>query len=472
MDIFYMRKAFYIIGLLFLLASCRSYYDVVQSYHQHLDQNDFKGAENQLKKSRFLKKKRNQILLCLELGKTMHLQADYDSSNYYLNKADLLMDEKTVVGDVSASVLVNEAMTRYKGEDFERVLIHYYKALNYLYLNQPDEALVEAKRINLRLNELSDKQIFSGRRYKSDALAQILMGWVYEKQNNYNDAFIAYRNAIELYTKNDSTEYMGAAIPEQLKIDLINAADKSGFYPERDEYCRRFNMPFESVRDTSRSSLVFIWENGLAPIKQQEDIFLFLVKGAGGVLTFTDKSGTINIPVILPDDKKDQASKLSDFNTIRVSFPKYVDVPVYYTNLRITHDSSTYVPQLAENVAYIARVNLKERFLKEMTYTTSRIVLRKLAEAEIKKQNELAGALFDVAGLVVEKADTRNWQSLPSQISYTRIPLTPNSTNTLNLQLNSMNGPSKTDAIRVDAKSRLQFLDYHTLQHLPPLIVR
>jgi uncharacterized protein len=454
------------------LASCRTYYDVVQDYHQELDQGDYRGAEKKLKSSRFLHKKRNEILYCLEMGKTLHLQGDYDSSNYFFNRADDLMDHRTVAADVSASVLVNEAITRYKGEDVERVLIHYYKALNYLYLNQPDEALVEAKRIDLRLHELGDKQAFAGRKYRSDAWAQIIQGLIYERLNNFNDAFISYRNAYDLYAAKDSNAYLGTPVPRQLKIDLINAAHKSGFYTERDEYCRAFGMPFETVRDTAKAELVFIWENGLAPIKQQEDIMLFLVKGAGGLLTFTDKSGTISIPVVLPEDKQNQTYKLGDFNSIRVSFPKYVDVPLFFTHLDIKDQGATYSPELAENVAYIARLNLRERFLKEMTYTVSRIVLRKIAEAEIKKQNEVAGALFDVAGLVVEKADTRNWQSLPSEISYVRVPLKAHSENTLQLSLSGVNGSPRSDTLQIRSHGHLQFCNYNTLQHLPPLIVR
>lgn len=465
-----MLRTCYIILCLAFLMSCRTYYDVVQDYHQDLDANDYRGAEKNLLRSRFLKKKRNRILLDLELGKTLHLRQDYDSSNYYLNEADLLMDERTTLADVSESVLVNEAITRYKGEDFERVLIHYYKALNYLYLNQPNEALVEAKRINLRLNELGDKQAFSGRKYKSDALAHILQGLVYEKLNNYNDAFIAYRNAYELYTKKDSTEYMGSSVPMQLKIDLINAANKTGFYTERDEYCRKFNLSFNDVKDTASSSLIFIWENGLAPIKQQEDIFLFLVKGAG-TLSFVDKSGTINIPVVLPIEKQAQAAKLSDLTTVRVSFPKYIDVPVFFNQMAVQNGGHTYVPQLMENVAYIARINLRERFLKEMTYTASRVILRKIAELEISKENELAGALVGVAGLVIEKADTRSWQSLPSEILYTRIPLSKGQ-NTLKLTMTGINGQVRTDSLTIQSPGGLQFINYKTLQHLPPAIVR
>lgn len=449
--------------------SCRTYYDKVLGYHKDLNDNNYKAAEKDILSTKFLKRSRNEILRNLELGKVFHLQQQYDSSNYYLNKADLLMEEKTVVADVSTAVLVNSAMTKYHGEDFERVLVNYYKALNYLYLNMNEDALVEAKRINIRLNELSDKQLMQGRKYRSDAFAHTLQGLVYERMNDFNNAFISYRNAYELYIKDNGNQYLGSALPQQLKIDLINSAHKSGFYAERDDYCKTFGLSFDAVKDTSKQQLVFIWENGLAPVKDQEDIMLFLVRGEGGVLSFADKSGAISIPFPLPD-KKDEAS-LGDLNVIRVAYPKYVDVPLYFTGLTITSNGRSYTPDMAENVAFIARQNLQERFLKEMTLMVSRIALKKIAEAQLKKENEAAGALLGIAGVLAEKADTRNWQSLPSFMAYTRIPLSKGE-NTLNLQLQGPNGQISNRTITINQKSSLGFINYSTLQHFPPLMDR
>ncbi len=465
-----MKKSLLIFALFCSLVSCRTYYDKVLGYHKDLNDGNYKAAEKDLLNTRFLTFKRNKILRYLELGKVYHLQHQYDSSNVYFNKADNLMEEKSVIADVSTSVVLNEAVTRYRGEDFERVLVNYYKALNYLYLNLNEDALVEAKRINIRLNELADKQLMDGKKYRSDAFAHTLQGFVYERLNDYNNAFISYRNAYELYIKNNSNEYLGSELPQQLKIDLINSAHKSGFYTERDEYCTKFNMPFNTVKDTSKYQLLFIWENGLAPIKQQEEIMLFLVKGVGGDLVFSDNSGTINIPFPVPEKKKNDPSSLADFNVIRVAFPKYVDVPLFFNTLTLQHNGNTYNPDMAENVTYIARETLKERFLKELTLTVSRIALKKIAEAELKKENEAAGVLLGIAGALAEKADTRNWQSLPAFISYTRVPLTTGD-NTLTLQFTAVNGQVITNTITVNPQSNLDILNYPTLQHMPPVLL-
>ncbi|MEI2747767.1 MAG: hypothetical protein V9E88_03275 [Ferruginibacter sp.] len=66
-------------------------------------------------------------------------------------------------------------MEAYKGEDFELFMIHYYKALNYLDLGMPDEAVVESRRISLATDRLSDKT--KSNKYSKDAFALNLQGY-------------------------------------------------------------------------------------------------------------------------------------------------------------------------------------------------------------------------------------------------------------------------------------------------------
>ena len=104
-----------------------------------------------------------------------------------------------------------------------------------------------------------------------------------------------------------------------------------------------------------------------------------------------------------------------------------------------------------------------------MTLTVSRIALKKLAESELKKENEVAGAILGIAGALIEKADTRNWQSLPSFISYTRIPVVKGD-NKLAFQFSTFSNQIIEDSVVVNCKSNLSIINYSTLQHLPPIL--
>ena len=74
----------------------------------------------------------------------------------------------------------------YKPEDFEVILVNFYKAMNYLQMDQMEEALVEVRKINIKLNELNDKYPDYKNRYQRDAFAHLLMGLIYEASGNYN----------------------------------------------------------------------------------------------------------------------------------------------------------------------------------------------------------------------------------------------------------------------------------------------
>ena len=51
------------------------------------------------------------------------------------------------------------------------------------------------------------------------------------------------------------------------------------------------------------------------------------------------------------------------------------------------------------------------------------MVIKKIAEIKLAEQNEVAGLALGIANVAIEKSDTRNWQSLPNQVHYARIPL-------------------------------------------------
>ncbi|MFC2096559.1 hypothetical protein ACFLQ3_02540 [Bacteroidota bacterium] len=48
---------------------------------------------------------------------------------------------------------------------------------------------------------------------------------------------------------------------------------------------------------------------------------------------------------------------------------------------------------------------------------------KKALEALADEEDEALGTLVNIVNTVTEKADTRNWQTLPYSISYARVPL-------------------------------------------------
>lgn len=441
------RRALALIPLmLFFFTSCVTYNQRIADYYSAMRQNNFSAAEATLEKTKILQAKRNRLLYLFEKGKMAHLQKQYDSSNSYFNQADIFMEDgRTSASDLALGNLLNPMMQTYKGEAFERFMLHYYKALNYLYLGRPDDALVEARRISLSNFELQDKTK-NDNKYNDDAFSLMMQGIVYEQNGDWNNAFIAYRNSVDLYLKNNNS-YYGVPIPEQLKQDLLRAANKTGFTDELGRYEKLMSTTYQKYPDPPGGELVLFWENGLAPVKEEQNFFFALSKDGLGNFAFVDPAGSFNIPFNFSSyNINSNDLNLSDLRSFRVAFPRYVEQPMYYRSATVTLNDQKYSLEQAQNINALAFTTLKERFLKEMGTALARLVVKKLAEIAARPKSDdknkdtreaiaLAIQAFNFAS---EKADTRNWQSLPHTIYYTRIPLQKG---TNQLQFNA-NGPS------------------------------
>lgn len=461
---------------IFLLLSCSSYNRQVTDYYTSLRQGNYVRAAKALDENKLLKKNRNRLLYLLERGKVCHLLQQYDSSNRYFNEADQLMEEaRTSAKDIALGTLLNPMMQTYKGEDFEKYLVHYYKALNYLQLGQSDEAMVEARRISLRSYAQEDKT-GNKNRYSEDAFSFIIQGMIYEKSNDINNAFIAYRNAVDVFIKNNGS-YYGITIPEQLKKDVLRTAYQNGFVDEVGRYEKLLNTTFNKEEIAEGGELVLFWENGSAPVKQQQDIFFSLFKDAGGSFFFADGGGLYSVPFDFSSGYNRDNIKLEDLRSFRVALPKYQAQPLYYSGAGLQTNNTNYTLEPAESVNTLAFSTLQERMFKELSSTLTRLAIKKLAEVaarpkekketdsekEKKKKDRQEALAFGLQlfNFASEKADTRNWQSLPHTIYYTRIPL-KKGLNEVTLQVN---GPSsKAVQLSVQGNGRLQFQNICTLK--------
>jgi hypothetical protein len=209
---------------------------------------------------------------------------------------------------------------------------------------------------------------------------------------------------------------------------------------------------------TFSGELILFVEEGHAPVKEQQSFMISSGRNGIGSFIYADQTGNMN------DFNFDYASyglsaeKLTDIRSLRLALPVYT---VQYNSpqkVGVSVNGSNYEPQLAQDLNTVAISILKERFVKEMAIALARQLTKKLIEkgteaatesiakdkkddkpkdeddAEKEKQKkkgeekakqagDVAGFLVNVVNTVTEKADTRNWQSLPAFVSYVRVPL-------------------------------------------------
>jgi hypothetical protein len=415
-----MFRKIHLISLI-ILTSCATYYQQQYDFNSEFEKGDLEKALTTLKEKENLAHGKSQFIYFVNNGLLLSILGQYGESNEYLEKAFLFGEDYHVnYINEAVSYLYNPNVVMYRGEDHEHLMLLYFKALNFLKMNKPEEALVECRRLNIRLNKLSDKYN-SERKYQRDAFVHTLMGIIYQSTKDYNNAFIAYRNAVEIY-ENDYASMFGLQVPEQLKKDLLSTAWWTGFTSEFEEFKTKFNMAdYQPVRPDAE--LVFFWHNGLAPVKSEWNINFLLDLKQENMVVFTNENMGMTFPFPVENDKE-KKSDLRSLEVLRVAFPKYVERNLYFESATIEKDSVSYALELTEDINKIAFYSLRERMMLEFSKGLLRAAVKKATEHSLKKEDDRLGALIGIVNAMTEKADTRNWQTLPHSIYYSRVPLT------------------------------------------------
>lgn len=361
----------------------------------------------------------NAVLYDLDMGALFHYDGQQDSSTAYLLAAERGIEDlytKSISREALA-VLVNDNVLPYEGEDFEKVLVNVFLALNFARKGLPDEALVEARKVDLKLREYA-RQYEGKNTYQEDAFARYLSGILYESTGEINDAFIAYQKAFEAYAKY-LEEYRTPA-PRFLLDDLVRTAELMSFSEEAERYRSLGGAPFSRSAPIP-GSIVVVAYAGRGPVKTE-------VRPS---VSIADNDGVIH--------------------TFQVALPKFVPRMTgrraYDVRVRRAADSMSVAAarsELAQDVTAIAGRVLEDRLgliylksggralLKFLAAEKAKSAVAKRGSDDGKKEsggdrltNVLASIAIDLVVAATEAADVRTWRTLPAQFQMARLMLPP-----------------------------------------------
>lgn len=445
-----------------VLCSCATWYERTAAFQQAVGQGEYEQAEKILQKDKRQARDKNKILYYLNLGYVNFMQGNFEQSNAAFETAEQLTEEQRKNVLTEAAVLVtNPEIRPYKPEDFEVIMINFYKALNYLQMNNMEDALVEARKINIRLQQLNDKYPDHKNRYQQDAFAQLLMGLIYDAAGDANNAFIAYRNAYNIY-QSDYVKNFGLSAPAQLKKDLLRTAYTLGFKAELTQYEKEFGFNYVPEKPSNHGQLVLFWMNGFGPVKAEWGVTFTKIDKGDGIVVFHNEELGLTFPFFWGNDDDDRNS-LADINIVRAVFPKYEERPVAYSQGIVRYNNKNYLLEEAEDINQIAFKTLHDRMVRELSNSLLRVAVKQGIKQAASKQNEWLGLAVGLANAFTEKADTRNWQTLPYSISYTRIPLS-GAENQIELQFSGPKVTPDNQYVTIPANQKAtRFYVYTTL---------
>lgn len=353
--------------------------------------------------------KRNQVLKFLDYGLLYHYDRDYNNSNLNLSKAESLIQTyyATSVTQSIASFLTNDLVQDYAGENFEDIYTNLFMALNYIQLNQYEDAFVEIRRFDNKLKVLSQKyqteienikkQAYANEKIPNDEIPEIQS----PSLQFHNSAFARYLSML-LYR---SINQFDSAYIDQKYI-------KSAFLTQPNLY--PFMLP-ESVKNAltiekNRARFDIIAFSGQSPYKREEVIRIPIFNNNAWI--------KIALPVMEKTPDKTWAISVTAVNQ---NGEKWTNNGELLENIEnIMFDTF----QQKQAVIYLKNV------LRAIAKTASSIIVAEtLDNAENIENNQLIANIFRLVSTVYveasEQADTRMARFFPAKVWVSYIDLPP-----------------------------------------------
>lgn len=325
----------------------------------------------------------DQLVYLLDYGTALHLAGKYDESI----KTFLLADDIAAIKDyhsiskVAASILLNEGMVQYKGDDFEKVFIHVYLALNFLMKDNLDGALVETRRTNEILQKFRDE---AKKKYDQNDFAFYLSGIIWEADRKWDDAYISYKDAFSQEPKNKVYQEDVYRLSRMAsRVDELNFLFKKNGINTAD-VAKRVGDKSIGKGD---SELVFIFQQGPGPIKKPHPNFPRIPK----LYSQMSESSAAKITI------KGLSSSMSTDSTSKEIY----------------------------NVSDVAVKTLDDQYAGLIAKRAAGIAAKYAAANEVSKKNELLGAITWIGLNLADQADLRQWSTLPGAFQVARIKLPP-----------------------------------------------
>lgn len=361
----------FLLTLLFL-ASCASYQSKIQDARSLLSSGSPTQAADQLQEKASLTG-RDQVVFLLDYGMARHLSGEYIESNLALLKAERLAEVKdyTSLSRESGAILANERLVQYKSDRYENLLINSYVALNYLMLRDYDEALVECRKIDIKMN----KYRLEGEPEAKNFFARYLSAMVWQAQRNWDSAYIDYKNAYDVNPSHQD-------LPKYLMLMAWKAGRKKDLRRWRDNW-PHFDFK-KAVEDFKKGGeLVLLYQQGWAPRKRQR-----------------------------PRDRR---------------FPMLREVRSHYNKAQLVVSQSQVVPtrtiyNIAEDAFRTFKSYYKTLVARKLVGEAARLVLARSIDS---KKEKGWGEIARLALQLTDQADLRQWSTLPESLQVARISLPP-----------------------------------------------
>ena len=461
----YLLKPIVIITIFLTLSGCTSlqFSDIFQGYNSQMKPVKAAQRQGEFVKAQSLLGERGTnnntyVLSLLEKGRLQFLAADWSASEKTFAQAYAEIEEQRNKAKIQISkgiekleaVVSNDNAISYHVPYYEQSMLHSYQALNYVFQNDLSGALVEIRRANLvqeqalnaydseiiqaksKLNNsgLSIESLGSYYPSMTTAIGKVkngfqnaytfyLSGILYEINSDFNDAYIDYKRAIEIYPEN-----------RYLQQDVLRLATKLGMQDDLLNFEKRFGK-YQTDESENKGQVVILIEQDIVNSKQ-------------------------DVGLNLPVGRSNNGLKFFSF-----SLPVYQGTLPKHSKLNVNQAGQNYPSNEIVRIQSLAAKDLQDQLPSLLTRQVVRVVAKEKMRQKLSREaGDIGNILASIYNIASERADTRSWSTLPDQVDIVRMNL-PSGKQTLKVEIN---GQQKNIEINV-LPNRVTLINLATIGH-------
>ena len=429
-----------------LLAGCAGHSATMRDVRDALARNDLEEARARLAEAG---RGTGNLLFALEDGLLLHYIGDFELSNLRFEFAEQRVDDLYTksISRAVLSLVTSDLILRFEPRGIENFLVNYYRSLNYSWLSEPEETLVEWRKL---ASKLQFSRLHGQGGYYDPPFFHYLVGLGLEVDDPAN-AYVSLRLADAGYRDE------GRPPPPGLVDDLVRLATYLGFADHLEEYEQRYGgLAGENAssgagagggRGTSggqpRGELVVLVEEGFVAPIEEINAYIPIIEVRRDRATSEDEEERFDLALTLAQEYSDgkyhgyserDKKKVGIAYILPLAFPTPGQGFAAFDQLEIVVDADTLSADPVLSISQLQMTALEDRLLGIYAKTIVRALVKYAAAEALEEEAEektgdvggdVVGFLANAINLLTERADTRAWLGLPHRIWVARFRLPP-----------------------------------------------
>jgi hypothetical protein len=420
-----------VLGGLLALAGCAGHAGTMYDVRSALLHNDLEEARAILADAG---RGTDDLLFALEDGLLLHVAGDPELSNSRFEFAERRVDELYTRSITRAvlSLVTSDLILKFEPRGIENFLVNYYRALNYLLLDEPEEAAVEWRML---ASKLQFSRVQGDAPFLDPPFFNYLAGLGLESDDP-NDAYISLRLAEAGYRER------GGRPPDDLIDDLMRLAADLGFGDHLELYRNRYgDRPggTDGRRYSDWGEVVVLVEDGLVAPIAEVNAYLPILGTRAAVALGDDRDLQLGLAEMLAHEYREgdhdgvtesYAARDEVAYVLPLSFPVYGRGEAACQRLTAMIGAETSDAEPLLGVSDLQQAAFEDRLLGIYAKTIARAIIKYAAAAKLRDEaeeeggeaaGEVVGFLANVVNVATERADTRAWLGLPHRIWISRL---------------------------------------------------